>query len=272
MLKLKTKIFLDSASAEETKEAIKILGFLDGQTTNPSLFAKLQKKKFSEKQLWKEYMLAVHEIRKVLPKGSVSAEVYSDSGTTTQQMVSQAQDLLKQDSTLHIKLPTSQNGIKALAELLKHDHNVNMTLGFDNHQAYAVAQTARNSLSGQVFYSTFVGRLFDSGVNGIEYVSNVQNLFDELNSPVSILACSFRTLDQFLACLALEVDIVTVNLDILKQWKAHNFELPKYNSFSFKEKKPPFIPVIDLDEDNLHNTLLLNGLTKFAKDWNDLIV
>ena len=37
---LKTKIFLDSGNPVETREAIKLLGFLDGQTTNPSLIAK----------------------------------------------------------------------------------------------------------------------------------------------------------------------------------------------------------------------------------------
>ena len=37
---LKTDIFLDSADPKETKEAVNILGFFDGQTTNPSLLAK----------------------------------------------------------------------------------------------------------------------------------------------------------------------------------------------------------------------------------------
>ena len=37
---LQTKIFLDSGDPKETKEIKKLLGFLDGQTTNPSLIAK----------------------------------------------------------------------------------------------------------------------------------------------------------------------------------------------------------------------------------------
>lgn len=37
---LKTKIFLDSGDPKETREAISLLGFLDGQTTNPTLIAK----------------------------------------------------------------------------------------------------------------------------------------------------------------------------------------------------------------------------------------
>ncbi|MGL4758757.1 MAG: transaldolase family protein [Patescibacteria group bacterium] len=271
MQKLKTKIFLDSANPEDTKEAIKLLGFLDGQTTNPSLFAKLQNKKYSENELWEEYIETLKEIRKINPKGSLSAEIYADSGTTCQQMVSQAKKLLDSDQDLHIKLPTSINGVKALRELIKTNKQINMTLGFDTHQAYAVARSAQNTKKGQVYYSSFVGRLFDNGINGIEVVNHVQNLFEELNTPVSLLACSFRTLDQFLACLALEVDIVTVNLELLKQWKAHNFEIPKFSSFSFIGRAPNMVPVVELDEDNLNNNLLLKGLTKFADDWNSLL-
>ena len=37
---LKTKIFLDSCDPAETKEILSVLGFLDGQTTNPTLVAK----------------------------------------------------------------------------------------------------------------------------------------------------------------------------------------------------------------------------------------
>ncbi len=37
---LKTKIFLDSGDPKETKQIEDCCGFLDGQTTNPSLVAK----------------------------------------------------------------------------------------------------------------------------------------------------------------------------------------------------------------------------------------
>src|SRR3989339_217562 len=37
---IKTRIFLDSGDPQETKQVLSALGFLDGQTTNPSLIAK----------------------------------------------------------------------------------------------------------------------------------------------------------------------------------------------------------------------------------------
>ena len=56
--KLLTKIFLDSGDPNETKELLSLLGFLDGQTTNPTLIAKNPQaqgrlkagKKFSKKR------------------------------------------------------------------------------------------------------------------------------------------------------------------------------------------------------------------------------
>jgi len=38
---LRTKVFLDSGDPNETKEAIRLLGFLDGQTTNPTLISRV---------------------------------------------------------------------------------------------------------------------------------------------------------------------------------------------------------------------------------------
>ena len=40
MARTKTKILLDGGDSEETQRIKRLLGFLDGQTTNPSLIAK----------------------------------------------------------------------------------------------------------------------------------------------------------------------------------------------------------------------------------------
>ena len=63
MNKLKTKIFLDGGDPRETREVVSLLGFLDGQTTNPTLIAKHpeakkrmeQGKLFSTKEIFDFY-------------------------------------------------------------------------------------------------------------------------------------------------------------------------------------------------------------------------
>ena len=78
---LKTKIFLDSGDPAETRETLSILGFLDGQTTNPSLIAKspqAQGKKFTQVEIYNFYQKVVREVSSLIPQGSVSIEVYAE--------------------------------------------------------------------------------------------------------------------------------------------------------------------------------------------------
>ena len=85
----KTRIFLDSGDPEETKEATKLLGFLDGQTTNPTLISKnpdaaarlARGEKFTGAEILDFYKKTVREISGLIPDGSVSIEVYADPST-----------------------------------------------------------------------------------------------------------------------------------------------------------------------------------------------
>ena len=272
MSNYKTKIYLDSSNPEDTKEALNILGFLDGQTTNPSLFSKISNHKYSSDQIWDEYKKCIQSIHELIPSGSISAEIYADTSSTVNQMLMQAEGIQSFGDFVHIKIPTCTNGIKTLEQLLTKDLKVNMTLGFDQNQAYAIAKIAGNSKPNQVYYSSFIGRLFDSGTNGFENLKNIQTMYKSINSPVSILACSFRNLNQFLACMALEVDIVTVSIDILREWQKHNFVIPQLSSFHFEGDKVPMLPIEELDTTKVDNPLSLVGMTKFASDWNSLII
>ncbi|MEK7170516.1 MAG: transaldolase family protein, partial [Patescibacteria group bacterium] len=86
---MRSKIFLDSGDPKETREIISLLGFLDGQTTNPTLIAKNPKaqkrlaegKKFTSEEIWDFYRGVVGEISGLIPRGSVSIEVYADADT-----------------------------------------------------------------------------------------------------------------------------------------------------------------------------------------------
>src|SRR5690348_2556977 len=94
---LRTKLFLDSGDPEETKKAIALLGFLDGQTTNPSLVARnptVQEKiakgeKFTKEEIYAKYRFIVQDIAHLIPHGSVSIEVYADEETSASEMLKQ---------------------------------------------------------------------------------------------------------------------------------------------------------------------------------------
>ncbi|MFB6224880.1 MAG: transaldolase family protein, partial [Candidatus Paceibacteria bacterium] len=96
-------------------------GFLDGQTTNPTLVSKhpeAKKKldngeKFSTDEIYGFYKEIVQDISGQIPEGSVSIEVYADHQTTTADMLAQARSMFEWIPNAHIKFPTTYAGLTA---------------------------------------------------------------------------------------------------------------------------------------------------------------
>ncbi|MEM1312621.1 MAG: transaldolase family protein [Patescibacteria group bacterium] len=283
--RLKSKIFLDSGSSSETAEAINLLGFLDGQTTNPTLISKNTKAKerlqsggkFTDSEIYAFYKSVVTEIAEQIPQGSVSIEVYADSDTSSEQMYTQALEMYNWIPNAHIKFPTNRAGLEAASRFSQQNSGrVNMTLGFTQDQGAAVYSATKGAGKGQVYYSSFVGRLFDKGIDGIEQLANCKKMYSISDNHVEVLACSFRNLDQFLASLYLGVDIITASLDILKKWADTGFYIPD-EAFNYESKglvKPEY-KRLDLDQQwdtfEIENQMTNVGIEKFAKDWNALV-
>src|SRR3972149_615835 len=125
------------------------LGIIDGVTTNPTLAAKAGVK----------YKDAVSQILQMV-KGDVSLEVLS---TDKDGMIAEARQLAAMGKNVVVKLPTTEEGLKAL-KILKSDEGIriNMTLVFSANQALLVAKLGAHCVS------PFIGRLDDAGHNGTE--------------------------------------------------------------------------------------------------------
>jgi len=281
---LKTKIFLDSGNPVETREAIKLLGFLDGQTTNPSLIAKnpeLQAKisageKLSSEEVNSFYKSVIEEIQVMIPDGSISIEVYADKNTNKEKMMEQARIMNTWIPNTHIKLPITEAGLLAEHDLLKEGIHINMTLCFSEEQATAVYNISSGAKKGDVFVSPFIGRLDDKGQNGMGLIENIQKNYKKGDGHVELLAASIRSYEHFLACLVLEVDIITAPLKILEEWWKHDLELPG-SDFVYDKKDLKDIEYKDIALDknfidyNLQHELTDAGLEKFVSDWNSLM-
>lgn len=286
---LKTKIFLDSGDPKETKEMLKILGFLDGQTTNPTLIAKnpIAKKrleagkKFSKKEIYDFYRKVVAEISNLIPKGSVSVEVYADKNTTAKKMLKEAYEMSGWIKNAHIKLPITKEGLKATEIAIKHKMRVNLTLCFNQEQATAVYTATNGAKKGDVFVSPFIGRLDDQGENGMNLVENIIKMYKQGNNHVEVLAASVRTLDHFLAALKIQSDIITAPFKVLKEWAEKNLPtdrqemiLPEDFSYNPNLRSIPYQKINlskNWQEYNITHELTEKGIDKFCKDWNELI-
>lgn len=279
-----TRIFLDSGDPKETREIIKLLGLIDGQTTNPSLIAKnpeaqaklARGEKFSKQEVNSFYQGVVKEISQLIPQGSVSVEVYSDKQTATGEMVKEALVMNAWIPNAHIKLPITQAGLAAAAELIKLGVRVNMTLCFSQEQAAAVYGATKGAKKGEVFVSPFIGRLDDKEIKGMDLIKNCVEMFKNSDRHVEVLAASIRSLDHLLASLGYQADLVTVPLGILKEWQEKNKPEPGVDYiYERKDLKPIEYVGLDLDkpwqEFNISHELTDAGMEKFVSDWNAMI-
>lgn len=279
---LATKIFLDSGSPAETKAAIELLGFLDGQTTNPSYFAKseevkdrIEKEQFTEEQLWEFYKGTIKKIRRLLPQGSISIEVYADAQTKAEAMVRQAKEMSGWIPDCHVKLPITKEGLKAARQLVREGVNINMTVCFTQEQAAAVYSATRGAKRGSVFVSPFMGRWFDDGVNGLDLVKNIIRMYSEGDGHVQVLAASLRNLQQFYAVINLKADIITAGLKFLQEWKEDGLKLVGQDFVYESNDKPISYQEIDLsrpfDSYNIDHPKTTSALAQFVNDWNGLL-
>lgn len=280
---LKTKIFLDSSDVNETKKVLETLGFLDGQTTNPSLIAKnpqaqeriAQGNKFSQKEVYDFYKKVVKEISSLIPKGSVSIEVYAERNTKAEQMLVQAEEMYAWINNAHIKLPIITEGLEAAHQAVKKGMRLNMTLCFSELQAAAVYTATEKAKPGDVFISPFVGRLDDRGQNGMDLIKNILKIYETGDGHVQVLAASVRNLSHFLCALSLGCDIITAPFKILMEWHESGMPVPRkyiYKPPGLEEIKYKFIALkYPWKEYNIYNEQTSQGIDKFTADWNSLI-
>ena len=282
---LKTRIFLDSGDPQETASVIKALGFLDGQTTNPTLIAKnpeaqkrLQEgKKFSTEEVYSFYKNIITEISNMIPDGSISIEVYSDALTTAAAMFEQGKAMNTWIPNAHIKYPTTASGLAAAEKSVQQNMRVNMTLCFTQEQAAAVYAATNGAKKGQVFLSPFIGRLDDIGQNGMDLIKNIIAMYKNSDHHVEVLTASARSLEHFMCALHLGSDIITAPAKILLQWAEAGMPLPPENYIYSVPALTIIAPsTINLTQNwqnfNIDHQLTTKGIQKFSEDWNALVI
>lgn len=191
------KLFLDTANIEEIKE-INELGLLDGVTTNPSLISKTRGD-------FKETVLKISE----MVDGPISAEVLSRD---YKGMIHEARELIKVHKNVVIKIPVTEEGLKATSKMPSYIP-VNMTLIFSTNQALLAAK------AGASFISPFLGRIDDAGGDGIEVLKEILQVVKDYNTEV--IAASIRSSEHIRKAALLGCDIATVPYKIFKQLIKH---------------------------------------------------
>jgi transaldolase len=194
------KFFIDTADVKEIAD-LNATGLLDGVTTNPSLILKAGRP-------MKE---VIAEICKIVD-GPVSAEVAS---TDFDGMMREAEVLSKIADNVCIKVPLTFDGLKACKAITGSGRLVNVTLCFSANQALLAAK------AGATFISPFVGRLDDTGMDGMELISEIRTIYDNYGFGTEILAASIRTVMHVKQAALIGADVATVPGSTLKALVSH---------------------------------------------------
>ncbi len=281
MNNIKSKIFIDGGNPVETVKAKELLGFLDGQTTNPTLIAKnlINKKTdnsqhITEEGALNEYKRIVQEMSKVIPDGSISIQVFANENTSKDEMIMQARERFTWIPNASIKLPCISEGFKA-AETLCREMPINITLVFSQSQAGAVYEATLGA-KYPVFLSPFVGRLDDIGQNGMQLIANILKMYEKGDGHVEVLTASVRNINHFLYALQLGSEIITSPFKVLQIWKEMGMKIPDKDFVYLPDSSFP----IDYREDitlgkkwtdyDLNHPLTTKGVVSFWSDWNGL--
>src|SRR5215471_16903448 len=197
--KPKTGILLDGGDPDESRRVNQLLGFLDGQTTNPSLIAKnagiqrlITAGGLSSQQQKDEYKKIVQAISPLVGSAGVSIEVFADMNTSADEMLEQGEEMYSWIGNAYIKYPCTHQGLIAAELSVRKQMRINMTLCFSQEQAAAV-YVATKGASNPVFVSPFIGRLDDHGEAGMDLVRNIKTMFRDSDGHVLVLAASIRS-------------------------------------------------------------------------------
>jgi transaldolase len=225
-------IYLDTAKIEEIRAAAE-LGIISGVTTNPSLMMKAGRGDYKE---------VTQEICYIV-QGPASAEV---TALEADEMVAQAREIAQWSPHVVIKIPVTDEGLKAISTLselevdpenicqgcawqdqcdtepdVAHDLSLvwgirtNATLVFSANQALLAAR------AGATFVSPFVGRLDDAGNDGMQVLGEIVAIFETYGLDTLIIAASIRHPMHIVEAALLGSDIATVPYAVLMKALKH---------------------------------------------------
>ncbi len=196
------KFFIDTANVEEIKKA-NDMGIICGVTTNPSLIAK-------EGRDFKE---VIKEITSIVD-GAISGEVKATT-VNAEDMIKEAREIAAIHPNMVVKIPMTDEGLKAVKVLSKEGIKTNVTLIFNATQALFAAR------AGATYVSPFLGRLDDIATPGIDLIRTISKIFKVQNIKTEIICASVRNPIHIVDCALAGADIATVPYKVIEQCIKH---------------------------------------------------
>ena len=136
--------------------------------------------------------------------GDISAEVLS---TDFDSIVEEGKKLAAIHPNIVVKVPMIKDGIKAIKWFTDNGIRTNCTLIFSAGQAILAAK------AGAAYVSPFIGRIDDSGWDGMVLIEQISNIFEIQGYKTEILAASIRNANHIIRAAELGAHVCTSPLE-----------------------------------------------------------
>ncbi len=196
------QLYLDTANLDEIREAA-TWGVLSGVTTNPTLIAR---------EKGADFKATITEIAELVD-GPISAETISLDAAG---MVQEGIEYAAWHPNVIIKVPSTTEGLKAVTQLARRGIRCNVTLCFNAVQALMAAR------AGAFVISPFVGRVDDTGVDGMQLIREISQIYrQDPEIKTKILSASIRHPRHIVESALAGADIATCPFKVLQQAMRH---------------------------------------------------
>ena len=220
-LNKKIIVFCDGPKTDEIN--LKLPIEIDGYTFNPSLFRKNNAK---------DYLAYSKEILEKCGDKPVSLEVISD---TQDDMIRQGLILGKLKENVYVKVPivfsNGKSTKEVIKELVKQNIKLNITAIFTLDQIKEIINEIKDT---NTILSIFVGRIFDSGIDGEKIIKEI-NSFIKDNSKCKSLWASTRMPYDIFKAIKTKTDIITMPIDQINKLAKFGKKLDMYSIETVKQ-------------------------------------
>ena len=192
------EILLDSANIPEIKKCNDLFE-LAGVTSNPLIIKNEGKINFCPH---------FSKIRRIIGKDK-SLHIQT-LAFTADEMVAEARGILnKIDDRVYIKIPATEQGLKAMKQLSREGVRITATCIYTRMQAYLAAA------AGADYLAPYCNRMEQMGIDFRTVIAEISDVLARNASPAKIVAASFKNITQVTDALAAGAHAVTVTSDII---------------------------------------------------------
>ncbi len=188
---------IDSADVQFIKDMINVYQ-IQGVTTNPTIICRENK----------AYYPLLKEIENALDGRDLHIQLTEES---FEKMIEEAHNLSNIiTKNLHIKIPVSKDGFKAIKQLSSEGYSVTATAVCTFNQGLMAA------LLGAEYIAVYVNRVSNTGIDGNNVLQAIKNEYIQRGITTKIIGASYKSVYQVSDSIQSGADQVTVGKDLFE--------------------------------------------------------